>query len=416
MSTSFSLLFRLALRNTTRKPLRTTLTAGMVVAGTSLLVLAMSWIDGVFDEMLDEGVAHTGHVRVVAKEFAEREALMPLHANLPQVEPILQTVRATPGVTDAWPRISTGVTVTVGEEIGDVFGLMTGAPKGWFTQRLHADSKLAEGRWFEEGKEELVMGATVVRQVGAKLGDEIILLGVTQDGSMSPLKGTLVGIVKAGSSALDRGIFVDLPRAQWMVDVPEGALEVLAYGINRESGPTLAASLAASPTLAPFAVQSWTVREPWASMMGMIGIIRGVMVFVVVFLAGLGVWNTMMMSVLERTREIGVLRAMGMTRGGAISLFVGEALAIAVVGGAVGVGLGAIPAWWLSIHGLKLSEKLTSGASASMPMVSEFHAHLSAETMLTGFALGLAMAVIGSAIPAWRAAWIKPVTAMRDVR
>ena len=55
------------------------------------------------------------------------------------------------------------------------------------------DQKLVEGRWLEPGKEELVLGAKLVERTGAKLGDEVVLLGMTQDGSMSPVKGNACG-------------------------------------------------------------------------------------------------------------------------------------------------------------------------------------------------------------------------------
>ena len=122
-----------------------------------------------------------------------------------------------------------------------------------------------------------------------------------------------------------------------------------------------------------------------------------------------------MMSVLERTGEIGVMRAMGLSRLGAVSLFVVEALAIALIGGSLGVALGSIPAYfWLELHGVSLGENVVQ--NLSIPFSTRAYADFSWTIAGQGFVLALLMALIGSALPAWHAASIQPVEAMRSKR
>lgn len=408
-------LFRLAVLNTTRKPSRTILTAGMIVAGTAMLLVALSWINGIFGSMTAEIADMAGHVRVVDADFAAREQLQPMYENIADVQPVLEALQATEGIVAAYPRITTGVTLSVGEEIGDVFALVQGAPEAYFHERLKVDEHLAAGRWLQND-DELVIGAKAAEQAGAKLGDEVILLGMTQDGSMSPIKGELVGVLQSGNALLDRGVFITLERAQWLTDIPAGAIEILAYGADRDDAPALAAAVSSSPALDGLVAQAWMDRDPWNAMLTMVSKIRGFLAFCIVFMAALGVWNTMMMSVLERTAEVGVLRAMGMSRFGAVMLFVGEAAAIAVIGGLVGVALGAGPAWYLESHGLHLSEQMIDNLGANVPLKAVMRADLSWANSLQAFGLGLAMAILGSALPALRAASIQPVCAMRTGR
>ena len=405
---------RLAARNATRKPIRTTLTAGMVLLGTGLLVVSLSWLNGIFGGMIDQAIGASGHVRILQPAFLERERLMPLYENIPEVQPVLDAVSSHPDIVAAYPRIMAGATVTVGEEIGEVFGLVQGAPAEYFTKWVQLEETLTEGRFFTDGAEEVVLGFEVARRAGARLGDEVVMLGMTQDGSISPIKGELVGIVRQGNGLVDRGIFVPFDRMQWMTDIPEGAIEVVAYGADMLAAIPLAAAMRDLPALDGLSVQAWSEAEMWASMLKMVDAIRGMLVFVLVFLAALGVWNTMMMSVLERTDEIGVMRAMGLGRLGAVALFVGEAAAIAIIGGAAGVFLGALPAWYLTETGFTIGEQITQ--NIEIPFSTTMYAKLSAEVMIQSFALGLIMAVIGSALPALRAALIQPVVAMRSGR
>ena len=178
-----------------------------------------------------------------------------------------------------------------------------------------------------------------------------------------------------------------------------------------DDAPALAGQLKALPELSTYDLQAWSDREPWHSIGASIRGMQGAIVFVFVLLAALGIWNTMMMSVLERTHEIGVLRAMGKSRLGTVSLFVGEAMAIAVGGGLLGLALGAYPSWLLETKGIYIGSK---GATAGF--AETMYGDLNWHSVLLVFGLGLLMALLGSVIPAMRAANIQPVSAMRSGR
>ncbi len=405
---------RIAGLNATRKPMRTGLTAGMVVAAVALLIIAMSWLDGIWGGMMKDTADATGHVVILTEAYEERENMMPLYENIADVAPVLDAVRSTEGVQAAYPVISTGATVTVGEEIGDVFGLVTGAPAEYFTKWMGAEAKLADGRWWTDDSEgELVIGSTVAEQASAKVGDELVALGQTQDGSMSPIKGTIVGIVHGGSPTYDRKVFVPLATAQYMADMDGGAVSVLAFAEDYNDGASLAEAVRAQTPGEGLSIKSWVERPPWDQMMGTMMAIRGLVYFIVVFLAALGVWNTMMMSVLERTSEIGVLRAMGMTRLGAVLLFVGEAAAIGFIGSSVGVVAGVLPMLWMEKNPIVFGEDVTQNMGETFVIATEIYADLTPDIVVAGFVLGVVTAIVGSVLPAIHAASIQPVVAMR---
>jgi putative ABC transport system permease protein len=403
----------LALRNAARNVVRTLLTAGMVVLGGGLLALVFAWIDGVGGAMMEDGASAVGHVRVVDPEFAAREQLMPLYENLPEADKVVQAVRAVPGVRSAYARVTSGVTLTAGDEIGDVFGMAVGADPEWYADALDLPDKVVRGTWFEgAGEGQVVLGKKLAEQTGAEIGDEILVLGVTQDGSPSAVEGKLVGVVSAGNPLVDQQLFLPLERMQYLVDLPGGAIEVLAYLDDRDADVEVAERIRASPELAGLTVQAWSEREPWTSMIPTMNAMRGVLMTIVVFITSLGVWNTMMMSVLERTGEIGVMRSMGLGRLGAVSLFVLEAAVIATLGGLVGVALGGGAGLYLETVGVTIGEGVTQNVG-NIPMRQTLYGDVSVATTVQAFAMGLVMAVLGSALPAIRAASIQPITAMR---
>ena len=126
----------LAWRNALRNPQRTSITALMVVLGTALLVVGMTWTYGLTGRLMEEAADQMGHVRIVDPDYAAREQLMPLYENIPDADPVVEAVRKVPGVVGVWPLISAPVTVTAGEEIGDVFGLAVGADPEWLDHRM----------------------------------------------------------------------------------------------------------------------------------------------------------------------------------------------------------------------------------------------------------------------------------------
>ena len=403
----------LAIRNVFRNTRRSLLTAATVFFGTAILTIGLSWITGVLGGLIDNIAANAGEVRVVTPEFEAREQLMPLHLNIADSDPVVQAIED--HGLQAWPMIRTGATATVGEEIGEVFCQVVGAPTEWMQAQLGLDEKLASGRFIEAELGEAMIGLALADELGAVVGDELVLLGQTQDGSISPIKAEIVGIVDTGNIVGNRQAFLPLEQIRWMADMDGGAVEVVvATGQDVGAARQVAADLRALPGLEGLTVQAWNERDPYASLYDINNAILYVLAGAIVFITALGVLNTMLMSVLERTGEIGVLRAMGMKGGTVVSMFVLEATCIGTLGSLLGVLVGSGPAWLLETNGIELGADVAS--KVTMPVNNTFYGDLSPEIVALCFVLGLAIAVLGALIPSLRATAIQPVDAMRSRR
>ncbi len=405
---------KLAIRNALRNLRRTMLPAATVMFGVALVVVALSWIEGIMGDMIESNAAASGHARILDTDYVAREQLQPLEEHIANVAPLLDRVRALPQVLDAQPVITTGVVITASDEIGDDFCVLQGGTRDWYEKHLEAPEKLVAGRWLSAEKGEVVLGRKIASQIHAGPGDEVLLLGRTYYGSMSDTKARIVGIV-AGDAMLNLQAFLPLEEVQWITDIPGGAIQVLVWSRGTDAryvGP-LVQALRGLDGMDGLVVQAWYDVEPWNMVVGMIGAIKAFMQFLIVFVAALAIFNTMTMSVLERTAEIGVMRAMGLTRMGALGLFLVEAICIGLLGGVAGAALGALPAWYLAVHGVTLGEELADTVGASLPMKATFYASLTPGILLGAVVLGAAIAVLGAILPALRAASIQPVVAMR---
>ena len=408
---------RLALRNALRNRRRTALTTATVLIACAMLTVALSWVEGIFGGMTQSFVASSGHVRIVDADFAKREVLQPLEENVPDTDKLIAALRGVPGVLDVQPRITTGAVITADEEIGDDFTMVVGATEAYYRDHMDAASKVVAGTWLTGAKKEVVLGRRVAERIGVELGGEVLLLGRTQYGSMSPVTAKVVGVA-GGDMQVELQAFLPLEELRWMTDIPGGALELLVYASAmkpRQLAP-LVSRLRARPELRGMAVQGWYEREPWASMTGMIQGIRAVIEAMIVFIAALAIFNTMTMAVLERSNEIGVMRAMGLTARGTVGLFLVESMVIGHAGGVVGTAIGSVGGYFLETRGINLGEELVEKMGEAFPVQSTFYGDLTPGIMATAVGFGLLIAVLGALLPALRAAHIQPVTAMRARR
>jgi putative ABC transport system permease protein len=408
---------RLALRNALRNRRRTLLTAATVLLACAMLTVALSWIEGVFGGITGAYAATSGHARIVDEDFAAREILQPLEEHIPAADALAEALRGLPGVVDVQPRIVTGAVITATEEIGDEFTQVVGASDAYYRRHLQGPDRIVAGAWLSGAKDEVVLGRKVAERASVAVGGEVLLLGRTQYGSMSPVKAKVVGVV-AGDVQLEMQAFLPLEEVRWMTDIPDGAVELLVYAESMDAravGP-LVERLRGRDELAGAIVQAWYGREPWASMTGMIRAVRTVIELMILFIAALAIFNTMTMAVLERRAEIGVMRAMGLTRAGALGLFVVESMVIGLIGGVAGTALGSVGGYLLETRGVNLGEDLVERMGSSFPMQATFYGDLTPGIMATAVGFGLLIAVVGALLPALRAANIQPVTAMRARR
>ena len=409
------LLLSLAWRNLGRNRRRTALTVLTVTAGTALLTLALSMVNGLIFQALARAASAAGHVRVVDPDYARREQLFPLAENLPETAALVAAAEGRPGMVAVTPHIAMGVVAARADrELGESFVLLHGAPAGFYADVLHLGDYLVAGA-LPATEDEAVVGKDFADQVGAEVGTELTVLGQTQDGSPSPLTLRLSGILDLGSGAQNRQLYVSLDKARWMADIPAGATEILIQLDDHDDGREAAAALRALPAFAGLQVQAWDEREPYATLASFFGAVRMIVASIIVFITGLGVLNTMLMSVLERTAEIGVLRAFGLRTWQTGTLFFVEAVAIAVLGGTVGVALGGTVASLLGHVGINLGEG-ASKLPASLPIHETIYPNPNPQILATAFLLGLVMALVGGILPALRAAQIQPVEAMRHRR
>lgn len=293
-------------------------------------------------------------------------------------EELGQRIAAIPGVTAVEPGIY-GWISTADMPFFLIFGYEPGAA-------ALEHYRLVEGKPLARARQ-ILLGRRAADSLKKKVGDTLRLNAVPYQ---------VVGIYETGQGMEESGGVVALADAQ---DITQKSRKVSLFqvGVTRsadlEKVKSRITGLAKDLTAATSAE-----RETNAQWTGLIEGFAWAISIIAILIGGLGMMNAMVMSVLERTREIGVLRALGWRRGRVVGLILGEALALSLLGGMLGLGLGVAFAQ---------ATRFIPGFGAMLE--GSYSPSVFVQGMVTAVCLGL----LGGLYPAWTAANLMPVEALR---
>jgi len=308
---------------------------------------------------------------------------------------IKNDIEAVPGVTIASPIVEGIVSTVEGEEPDAEMGPMLGG----YIYGIDPNQELerADGEPF---KDNINRG----RYLDSPTGYNILISEDTADeynkrvGSRISIDGedfTVIGIYETGATFLDMMYVMPIETARDMIGVPEDETMYFHVGVQ---DPARTEEIADRIEFRIDGIEASSMseyQEQIDEITSQIRVFFVVISFIAVIVGAIGILNTMLMSVMERTREFGVLKAMGWTKNNILKLVAMESLYFGIIGGVIGIILGTGTAIML--------ERTT------LPFPVLVTPELIAIAMILSIILGL----IGGAYPAWKAAKLDPVEAIR---
>ena len=348
----------LAFRNVFRNRRRTVMTLMMVGGGVAGLLMVGGFFAFMF-RGLRESTIHNGlgHLQIFTTEHFSRDEVHVLDTGISDWRQVAASVRATDHVRGVAPRIefygmlSNGVksSVFMGSAVDpDAERAMD------FSPRMASGRDLASN---SNGEVEALIGTGVARSMSVKVGDGLTILAVTADGALNGIDVQIVGIVNTGFKDLDdRYLRITLPSAQRLL--ASDRVTNLVVGLDKTEN-TDAVAAAFTTRLhglsQPMVLKKWidlaSYYKQVRSLFSGIFVFLGVIVFFMVLMASV---NTLLMAMMERTREIGTMLAMGTPRPWIVALFMLEATVTGFLGAAVGVIIGNLLGVALNASGLHL--------------------------------------------------------------
>jgi putative ABC transport system permease protein len=347
-----SKLVKMAWRNVWRNWRRTLIAVIAIILGLALMLL----LDGVIVGSIQASFGNFiklqgGNLQVHAPGYRERAKRLPLYP-LADDNAVVQAARALPETVAASRRINTSGMVSNREGTFPV--VITGIePEPEASVGLVA-GKVAQGRYLTSADQDvLLIGQAQARRMAVTVGDRITLVGRATHEQMRNRTMTIVGIYSLGLEEVEkRMVYISLAEAQSLFDLRDQSTEAVITLQDVGQEPQAVAALQAA--LPGYEVDSWETlnpeiqetKETHEQTLGMIGL-------VVLLIAGIGILNLMLMAVFERTREIGLIAAMGLKQREIMILFLLEGTMIGLVGAAIGCVLGGLGVGYLSQVGFE---------------------------------------------------------------
>lgn len=400
----------LALRNIGRNKARSALTIGAITFSVAMTVLLSSLVSGMRHMMMDDVIrGRVGALQVHRAGYFDARENQPLELDLEHGGELQRRLESIPNVVAVAPRITFSGLVNNGAQATLFVGQAISPEEE--IRALPLSTRDIVGRQVTGGEEPAgVVGTTLAEAMGIEPGSTLVLQASTQSKKENAVD-LLVGGLNHNSNPMEskRLVYVPLDFAQELLDMRGRVTEYALAVADRDRIDDTAAQvrLALGPD---YEVHTWNELRP--GLLDVLDLQRAIFTFIaLVFLviSVIGVANTMLMSVMERTREIGTMVAVGLRREQIGRLFLMEAGAQAVLGGAIGLVLGMGAALGIgALGGVPISEPGGTVPLQLVPAVS------------TAFAIGVVLAAtLGATLaalwPALRAARLDPVEALRAV-
>jgi ABC-type lipoprotein release transport system permease subunit len=405
------LVLRLAWRNLWRQPRRTWLTTGAMVFSNVLLVFMISLQFGMYRLMIENSLqAFTGHMQVQAPGYKDDQKM---RQTVPDVQGLADMLRRETGTDSIAARASSFVLASSDER---TYGIAVfGVESGYEPHVSSIPGLVSSGRFLEnDNAEEIVIGSVLARNLRVDVGDELTLLGSGRDGSFAAAVATVAGIFESGIQDIDRSM-AEMPLGffQDVFYMAGGGHQVVVNSPRLADAPALQQQVEALlPAEEQLVVHDWNALQPGLRQaiqadMSSAFFMYGVLVVLVAF----SVLNTQLMSVLERTREFGIVMSLGLTPGRLGRLVMLETTMMGLLGLAIGALIGGALTAWLGVHGFTWPGMDEMAAKFNLP--SRIYPTVTWASLLAGPAVVMLFSLLATLYPALRLHRLHPVEAMR---
>ena len=407
----------MALRNLGRNRRRTMLAATSVAISIMLIIFMNGMVGGFLGSIVKNYTKNdVGHINIVTSDYRERERFAPVNAAIPDSGAVINALEGTPGLKGATfeERIRFGVLLSAGASTKAALGIAGDPVKE--RNLLMLDRSILPGGRYIEAPGETIMGESLAHDLGLSVGDDLKVLTQRADYGLGFKKLRVVGLFRTRVNSLDNAVFqMNLGDARELLAMGAGAQQILVmlpdYRLADAAAAAIRGTLAAKG-IDGLSVRAWSAMGDFPRFILMAESIYFWMYVIVAFLGAFIITNIMMMVVLERRKEIGLLKSMGMPNHEVLTLFLTEGVLMGAGGSAIGVVLGLAANTVLHTVGLDMTSAM---AGFNWPMDNVVYFTVSIPWALIIFMLGVSVSAIVSLLPSRSAARMNPIDAIRSV-
>jgi ABC-type lipoprotein release transport system permease subunit len=400
------IILKIAFRNIFRRKKRSALTGLMMAGGCALFALSFGLVDGSYSNVIDMFTRdHTGHIQIHKNGYLDRPSIYKTLDNADSIGSKIELV----AYVQSWaPRVYTPALAFAGAKTSGV--QVVGIDPIRETRTTRLKHKVKKGNFISGSPlKEVVISDRLARVLKVNLGEEIALIAEGADGSVANELFTVRGITgrKEGSSST---CYIHINTLQEFLSL-EGRVHEIAIVLKDHEKTLKAVGIIEDALKEPaLDVEPWQVVESQfhSAMQADIKGNRWTIAILTIIIA-VGVLNTVLMVILERTKEFGVLRALGTRPFQIFMLIVLETAFLSLISIIVGSLIGILANWWFSQYGITYSTPIEYGGFYFYKMTAK----ITLRSIVIPALVVFGTAVVVSVLPAIRAARIIPVKALR---
>jgi ABC-type lipoprotein release transport system permease subunit len=402
-------IWRIAYRDLNRNRRRSILTLVAVALGLGLLVVMAGIVDGELDGIMQNSIhLQTGHLQIRDESYEEEKLSLKWEDLLENPQALLDQLANIEGIRAAAPVLwASGMLGTREDNVGvRVFGMDTSAETSLpFKEGITAGEYLSM-----DDREGLLIGKPMAENLNLSPGDQVSLLVSTANEQPDEALFTIRGLYSTGVPVYDEStILLPLDKAQSFTRTENHASAIFILLEDQDYADILAPALEAPQ----FQILTWReMNQVFLDAAQMSISFMMLLNLVVLAVVAVIIANTLLMSVFERFREMGILAALGMKGRQILSMFLMEAFILGVVGILLGVLLGGLGIGYFAKYGIEIGD-MAGTTSAAMPVSSTIYAHFPVNDVVSLSVTGLVITMLAALYPSWMASRLEPIEALR---
>ncbi|MBU8910265.1 MAG: FtsX-like permease family protein [Desulfobacterales bacterium] len=411
-----SIELKMAWRNIWRNPRRTLLTIAAIAFASLILVFMLSFQLGCYETMINTSVKiSTGHLQVQAKGYLEDKKMRLVIKDPDQVAKLLDSVK---GINAYTFRANGFCLVTSDKRTYGV--VVTGIDPLREAGVSTIKSLIRKGSYLAEDDETFALiGEHLSNNLKVGINDELTILGQGRDGSIAAAVLTIKGIFNSGIGEFDRNvIMMGLKGFQEIFSMDNSVHETIIAANSLGDVSMVKQEIKDSFSITGeneyLAVPDWMEIMPGLLQGIQIDLFSGIIMYIIlIIVVAFSIFNTFLMAIFERTREFGVMMAIGTSPSRITKLVMFESICMTIVGIVLGIIIGSLVTLYFQKHGIYIAG--TEDILKQYGIPDRLYPRLSLISASAGPLVVFAITFVSSVFPALKIRKLKPVEAMANV-
>ena len=403
------MLFSISWRNVWRNKLRSTVIIIALTLGICAGVFSSAFFKGLAIQRIDKVIkTEISHIQIHLPEYRQANDISKY---IPNANLVSDKISETPGVIGVSNRITIFSMIASAETASGVKISGISPENERIVSNLY--SKLIEGNYFEEKRRNpIIIGRKLAEKLNVKLGSKVVLTLQDIDNNITAGAFRIVGIFNTENNIFDEAnVFVLDSSIRKLMNLPENAShEIAILADNNENVPGIQDSI--KKEFSGLEVMSWLELSPEMSYLNeAMDLMMYIFIIIILFALLFGIINTMLMAVLERVKEIGMLMAIGMNKLRVFMMIVIETILLSLTGGIFGIIMGSLVSKYFETHKIDLT--VWGDAYSDIGYGSFTYTSLDTSLLINVTILVILTGILASLYPAYKALKNDPADALR---